>query len=195
MNRLSTTCADIMIYNFDKITETNDFRYMVIGWNGFDEIEFNEEEAQKNWHEIYNEYAILSDDNKTILYYRTLIGLNDLKAIHYVVGELINLLPTLRSEKSMNLFLDELKEYGFKTNRDLPFAEQIKQVQGLHRFHTNKVELMQNEFESLKDVSEKQPLMKQVVKLERALKRDLIDPKTTTVEKWQYLIEELKHAA
>jgi hypothetical protein len=54
---------------------------------------------------------------------------------------------------------------------------------------------MQNEFDSLKDVSEKQPLMKQVVRLERALKRDLIDPKTTTVEKWQFLIDEIKNVA
>jgi len=195
MNRLSTSCADIMIYNFDKIADTNDFRYMVIGWDGYDELEYDVEAAEKNWHVIYNEYAVLSDDNKTILYYSTLIDLNNIKAIHYVVGEIINLLPTLRTEESVNNFLDELAAYKFKTDRKASFADQIEQAKQMHRFYTNKIELKQNELDNLKGIAERVPLMKQVVRLERALKRDLIDPKTTTVEKWQFLIDELKHVA
>lgn len=196
ISRLSTSCSNIMIYNFDKCSETKDFRWMVIGWDGFDEVEFDEIEAEKNWHDIYDEYAILSDDNKTILYYRTLIELNNLKAAFYVTGELIRLLPTLRSEESMNLFLDELAAYKFKTNRKDSFSSQIKQAEQMHRFFNNKVGLKQNELDLLKgDDVEKVPLMKQVVRLERALKRDLIDPKTTSVEKWQFLMDELKQAS
>jgi hypothetical protein len=165
---------------------------MVYGWDEFSEVEFDKDEALKLWKEIYSEYTLLTDDNKTVMYYQLILLISGLETKRYVVSKLIEqILPNDKDEETLKLYLAALKEWNYKINPEVPLHEECLRILRDLRAMENRIRLKRNELESYKTEGEKMTLTQQVVKLERALEKNNIDPRTTSVEKWLMMLKEV----
>jgi len=189
MIRFHTSCSTISIYSFDKISETNDYRHLVVGWDEFEEIEIDQEEANDIWHEIYNEYIVLSDDNKISMYYITLSELSYLKMRKYTVSKLLGRLMNIEDKKVIDDYISELKEWKFRINKNKPLKDEMIRMYTQLRATENKISLKEEELKNYKTEGEVVSLIEQVVKLENATGRNIIDPKITSVAKWLMIIK------
>jgi len=50
--------------------ETSDYSYLIKNWNESDKIIFNRDEVAKILAGLYNDYCVLTNNNKSLLYYR-----------------------------------------------------------------------------------------------------------------------------
>lgn len=190
--RLFTSCNEISIYNFNKILDTDNLAYMVFGWDEYEEIEFDKEDSLKLWKEIYNEYTLLTDDNKTIMYYQLILFISRLETKRYVVSKLIEMmLPNDMEEETLKLYIATLREWNYKINPKEPLQEELLKILRDLRAMENRIRLKKNELDSYKEEGSKMTLVQQVVKLERALEKNNIDPRKTSVEKWVMMLREV----
>ena len=67
--RYYRNCDELSVYNFHKILETNDYSYLIVGFDGYDKLEFDEKKADELWGNIYEEYCKLTKNNKSLLYF------------------------------------------------------------------------------------------------------------------------------
>jgi len=192
MIRYHTSCATISIYSFDKISETNDLKHMVIGWDEYEEIDIDQEKADELWKEIFNEYIVLSNDNKISMYYETVQELSNLKTRKHIVSIILDRI--LENEKVLDDYIAILRTLGFYVNKANPLIDEVKKLRNQLRAADNKIRLTEDKLKTLKDSGESMPLMKQVIKLEQALGKNMIDPRTTSVERWLFMYEEAKES-
>ena len=88
-----------------------------------------------------------------------------------------------------------LSEINYKINPEADLTSEIERMIVQIKQSQNKIRLKQNELETYKPEEgeeEKMSLTAQVVKLEQALNRNEINPKTTMMEKWIAMIKEVK---
>jgi len=187
--RYHKSCSTLSIYAFDKISDTSDMRFMVIGWDEFEDIEVDEKVAQELWKEIFNEYIVLSDDNKITMYYTALGELSYLKARKYTVSKLLDRLVHIEDKKMIDAYISELKKWKFIIKKDKPFKDEIIRMFIQLKATDNKINLKESELKGYRESGVKVSLTEQVVKLEDATGRNLIDPKHTSVEKWLMIIK------
>lgn len=92
-----------------------------------------------------------------------------------------------------DFYITELAKWGYEINIKNPLKDELKRMFQLIRANDNKIGLVESEIEFLRD-DEQEPisLVKQAIKLAQGLGKERIDTKTTTVEEWIGLIEELK---
>lgn len=187
-------CSDLPIYNFDQIIKNNEYSYLVVGYDGYNKVDFDMELAQSRWAEIYNQYCVLSDDNATSMFYALIIELNYLKTRKYFVTVIVEQLKSGGNRQEIiDKFINSLGLWGYHIDKEKPLEEEILKVEKKIRGSNNRIELKQSEIESMTNESEgSMSLTKQVVKLEQGLGRENIDPKKTSVEKWLELLNELK---
>ncbi|MEN8122202.1 MAG: hypothetical protein ABFS35_17785 [Bacteroidota bacterium] len=192
MIRLHTSCSTLSIYAFDKISDKSDLRYLVIGWNEFDKVNIDQEKANEIWQDIFNEYIELSDDNKIAMYYATLMEVSQLKARKYTVNKLLDRLVNITDKEMIDAYIFELNKWKFRINKDKPLKDEMVRMYAQLRATNNKINLKEDELKNYKQEGESLSLTEQVVKLENATGRALIDPKTTSVEKWIMIIKNAK---
>ncbi len=187
-------CSDLSIFNFDQIAKTSNYSYLVISYDGYNEVDFDEIKAQKLWKKIYNDFCKMSNDNTSLLYYELLNQLGYLKMRKLFVLALLNQLKFFEKSNSIRkLYFLELAEWGYKIDPKNPMKDELKRMYQLVRANDNKIGLVESEIEFLKeDEQEPMSLIKQAIKLEQGLDRNEINTKTTSVEKWLGLIDELK---
>jgi len=187
-------CSDISIFNFDEIAKTNNYSYLVIGYDGYNEVDFDEIKAQELWKKIYNDFCKLSNDNTSLLYYELLNHLSYLKMRKLFVLALLNQLNFFKKSNSIKkLYFSELAEWGYKSDPKDTLKDKLEKMYRLVRANDNKIGLIESEIEFLKeDEQEPMSLTKQAIKLEQGLDRNEINTKTTSVEKWLGLFDELK---
>ena len=190
--RYHQTCSTISIYAFDKISETKDLRFMVVGWDEFKEIKIDEEIAQKYWEDIFNEYIVLSDDNKITMYYEALQELSNLKTRKHVVTIILDRILTIKDNAIIEKYIEILGTLKFKVNKTKPLKDEVERLTIQLKGADNKIRLTEDKLKNLQSDEKPIPLMKQVIRMEQALGKNLIDPKITTVEKWLFMYEEAK---
>ena len=65
------TCSTLPIYNFYKIVEDNNLKYLIIGFNELeDDVQLSEEQntdLKKIFSDIIIEYYILTDNKKALI--------------------------------------------------------------------------------------------------------------------------------
>lgn len=190
---LSSSCSDIMLWNFNKIIETGNYRYLIPDWDGIERIEINQEEAKKAWNKIYSEYCNLTLNNKAISYYKSVQKLIYFETRYEICSKLI--LEMLFREMTENVFLKYIKTLR---TFDIPYNKDIKDVDCLEKASLflkatkNQIELLSHEIKELSAGGEKISFEKEIVSAEQALGRNEIDPKKTSVTKWIYIIEKIK---
>lgn len=193
--RYFKSCKDIFIYEFFQILETNDYRYLVKGWDEDEEIAIDQDKAKKKWEAIYEEYCKLSEDNKALLYFAVFSELLYLETRFQVVAMLIQQLIKRSDDKeAVALYAEELKAWKYRINLNNPIDGEIQRLHRQLKQSKNKIRLKKDELEGFKPEKGEEPmsLTEQVVSLELALGKNEINPRTTTVEKFVVMIQKLK---
>lgn len=191
--RYYRSCDELWIYNFHKIMSTGNYAYMVIGWDEYSEIEYDKEEAIKIFGGIYNEYCKLTANNNAIRYYRTVQRLSYLKMRREVAARiLVQITMRKMKQKIFMGYIESLKSFGFKYEHEKWDLNGIESLSRQLRASANEIGLLENEIKEITTTGEYVPFEKEVVQVEQALGRNMIDPKSTTVAKWWYMIEQIR---
>ncbi len=189
-------CEDLPIGNFHKILETNNFSYLVRGWDKYKEIEVDLDLCIKLWKFIYNQYCKLSEDNEALLYYATYSELVYLQTRYYVVSKLLEVMihgTATDNKEVLALFIKALAKWDYNVDPEKNIEDEISRLLGELRFSTNKIGLLESELENFDiEEEEKTSFIAQVVRAELALNKNNIDIDTTSVLKWIEMMNELK---
>ena len=173
--------------------ETGNYAYLTWEWDEYSEVHYNREEAIKVWGGIYNEYCSLTNNTKAIHFYRDNQRLAFLH-LKKETGSRILTQIVIRDMKPSTLkgYIDALRNLGFKYDGYEKAHEKIKDLDRQLRAMNNQIELLSDSIEKRKTTGEAVPFEKEVVKVEQALGRNVVNPKTTSTEKWIYLIQEIR---
>ena len=187
-------CSDLPIFNFDAIATKGNLSWLVVGFDGYKEVVFDEQKAGKIWTAVYEEWKSLNDDNSTFLFYELLHEISKLKIRKYVAAILLSQIERIpRPKAQLKPFIDELAEWGFKIDIDGDMDYQMGKMERQLRATDNRIEMKEAELKALsEDNEESMSLVQQCVKLEQGLSRNDIDTKKTPVLKWIALLEEMK---
>lgn len=193
--RYYRNCNEINIYSFDKLSRGGDFRYMVYGWDEYEELDIDQNKARGYWTEIYEEYCKLTNDNVSLMYYDLIGELNYLETRRTVATTLLNQIMT--KEKSPKMFLayiDELAEWGYPIDVTKDITSEYNKVIKAIKFSQNKINAKKASIKELKEgmTTESMSIIEQGVSLELALEKNDIDLKKTSVNKWLMLIKKAK---
>jgi len=182
-------CSDLSIKKFDIIYKTNDFRYLIVGWDGYEEIEVPKG-ANERWQDIRNEWIDLLDNNVIGYYYQLVLESVYLQTRYNVVKQLLNMI-WIRDEfdeEAEKIYVGALAEWNYKWNPKQNKTKEMERLLKQLKRSENKIELKLDELEKLKkenditdDVSS---LEKQAVALEQITGKNNIDTETTSVRKW-----------
>jgi hypothetical protein len=182
-------CSDLSIKKFDIIYKTNDFRYLIVGWDGYEEIEVPKG-ANERWQDIRNEWIDLLDNNVIGYYYQLVLESVYLQTRYNVVKQLLNMI-WIRDEfdeESEKIYVGALAEWNYKWNPKQNKTKEMERLLKQLKRSENKIELKLDELEKLKkenditdDVSS---LEKQAVALEQITGKNNIDTEKTSVRKW-----------
>ena len=107
-------CSDLSIKKFDIIYKTNDFRYLIVGWDGYEEIEVPKG-ANERWQDIRNEWIDLLDNNVIGYYYQLVLESVYLQTRYNVVKQLLNMI-WIRDEfdeESEKIYVGALAEWKY----------------------------------------------------------------------------------
>jgi hypothetical protein len=192
--RYYRNCDEISVYNFYKVLETNNYAYLIVDYDDYQEVDFNEKEANELWISIYEEYCKLTEDNKSLLYFAVFQELLYLRTRFEVATILLRELSNGIKDDSARLnYIDSLRTWKYKINVDKPLEDELDRMVAQLKVSANKINIKQAELDELKvDDSEKLSLIEQTVKLEQALGRNEIDLKRTVVSKYIALFKEVK---
>lgn len=171
--------------------ETGNYAYLIKGWDEFSDVKI-EEKAVDLWQNIYEEYCDLTNDNTSLLYYKTLHRITWLKTRFFVCHKIIlELFSREMRDEIFNEYIDSLKKWGFKYPYDKLNLKGLKDLSKQIEFTKNEIGLKESELKSYKQ-GKSIPLIKQVVLAEQALGKNVIDPKETSVMKWVYYMETVR---
>ncbi len=191
--RLHRSCETLSIYAFHKIMETNNYAHLIIDWDGYSKMKYNEDDLKEIWKGIYNEYCKLTNDNKSLHFYQLLEQVNYLQVRRYIVSNLVQqMMENQKRDEILDLYIETLRQWKYVWDKKLNYHEAILKLLKDLKASENKIELKKDELEKLKSTDEPMTLTQQVVRLERALERNLIDPKITSVEKWIELMNQVR---
>ena len=181
-------CGDLPIRNFDIIYKTNDFNYLVVEFDGYNEVAIPKG-ANERWQEIKKEWVELIDDN-TIAYYHQLISeVVYLQTRYDVSGMLLKeIFERTMHEETLEVYINALKEWKYIWNRKASRLVEIKRLLQQRKASENKLNLKLDELKDLQKENENDDdattLEKQAVILEQITGKNNIDINTTSVRKW-----------
>lgn len=180
-------CSELSIYNFDMVYKSQDYRYLVVGFDGYKDIKLPKN-IESVWKSIFDEWVKLSDNNEIIYYYQLITEVAYLE-IRYVVAEtlLLQIYQREMDEKTLDTYIVMLKNWRYFYNKENNKTKELSRLFTQHNASRNKISIKQGELESLQknnDVLEGSTLESQAVALEQVTGRNNIDPKTTSVLKW-----------
>lgn len=148
---LYKNCSDLPIWNFNAIKESNDFRYLVVGYDGYKDIEVPKG-ANERWQEIRNEWVKLIDDNEVAYYYSLVLEVIYLQTRYNVVKTWLNEMfnrPDMEGE-TLDLYIKMLKEWKYKWNKKAHKFDNIQRLLKQLKMSQNKISLKLSELEDLK---------------------------------------------
>ena len=194
MTKYYRNCDELPMYNFSKILETNNYAYLVVGYDGYEDAVFEESKTSELWEGIYEEYCKLTEDNKSLMYFAIFQELVYLKTRYQVAVTLLTQLEIGLGDKALeNDFIEELRKWKYKINKDRPLKDELGRMLKQLKASTNAITIKQSQLEELKAKGgEKLSLIEQTVKLELALGKNEIDIKRTVVAKYISLIKEVE---
>lgn len=180
--------GDMPIYNFDKVLQTNNLSYLVVGWNERKEFKFMPIETLKRWNEIYNLYCEKTANNDTLNLYSLTSEIGYLEMRYTAIYALVaNLCEEYKEEIGRRL-----NKWGIPFNIKGKIVEQLETLERYLRIAKQNIDLKTRKLNALKeDEGESMSILQQKIKLERVtgLKIDL---KQTSVEEWIELHNEAK---
>ena len=190
--RYYRNCDELSVYNFHKILETNDYSYLIVGFDGYDKLEFDEKEADEIWGNIYEEYCKLTKNNKSLLYFAIFQELLYLKTRYQVARILLmQLSNNNNSEEFVLECIERLREWKYKIDKEKPLKDELERMIHQLKVSENKIHIKKEELDNLNvEEGDKLSLIEQNVKLELALGKNKIDTKKTSVSEHVALFNE-----
>lgn len=189
---LYNDCSDLPIYNFDKIYNTQDLKYLVVSYDGYKSIDIPIG-AKQRWVKIFDEWVKLCDSSTMFYYYQLLSQVAYLEIRYLVVKVMLyQMYSRDMSDKTLDWYIEELKEWRYFYNKENDKLLEIKRLLHLHRASTNKLGLKKSELEMMQKENgqeEAQSLEKQAAHLEQVTGKNNIDTKITSVKKWLEIIQ------
>jgi hypothetical protein len=191
--RYYRNCDELSVYNFHKILETNNYSYLIVGFDDYKEVKFDEKEADELWGNIYEEYCRLTKNNKSLLYFAIFQELLYLKTRYQVARILLMQLSNENNKEEFVLdCIEKLREWKYKIDKEKPLKDELARMIHQLKVSENKIQIKQSELEDLKvDEGEKLSLIEQNVKLELALGKNKINTKKTSVSEHVALFNEV----
>ena len=190
--RYYRNCDELSVYNFHKILETNDYSYLIVGFDGYDKLEFDEKKADELWGNIYEEYCKLTKNNKSLLYFSIFQELLYLKTRYQVARILLmQLSNNNNSEEFVLECIERLREWKYKIDKEKPLKDELERMIHQLKVSENKIQIKKEELDNLNvEEGDKLSLIEQNVKLELALGKNKIDTKKTSVSEHVALFNE-----
>lgn len=180
--------GDIPIYNFDIINRTQDYKYLVVGYDGYNDVKVPKE-ANERWQEMRNEWVKLLDDNTISYYYELILDVAYLKTRYDVVNKLLYIIWSRdMDEETLDAYIGALREWRYIWNKKATKNKEIKRLLNIHKASENKISLKEdelNEMQKKHDLNDSpMTLEKQAVTLEQVLGKNRIDVRTTSARTW-----------
>jgi hypothetical protein len=190
---LYKSCNTLPIYNFFKIFESDDFRYLIKGWDeDDDEVELvgvKLEETRALFNNIVFEYTDLTHNTKAKSTLKKQILIAEWQIVYDIVVGCVDLYLGSDDEQ----YLELIKEVGYPVDLTKELEPQLtaisRKMKGLkNKIQIYKIDLAKNFEQNKNEV--KTDLDKEALYLEMNLdlKRE-INTRTTTVAKWVKIIE------
>lgn len=194
MTKCYRDCSELPMYNFSKVLETGNYAYLLVEFDEYNKVEFNEKEMDDLWNEIYEEYCILTQNNKSLLYFSTYQELTYLKSRYEIASLLLSQLVKGVEDDFIRLkYFNALRLWKYKIDKEKPLHSELERMYKQLKQSTNKINVKQAELDALTtNEAEKRSIIQQVVDLEQALERNEIDLKKTVVAKYIALINKVK---
>lgn len=177
--------SDLPIYRFDKIQSTSNLAYLIMDWNERDEVKVPDG-ADALWEQIQEVWHEKTHNNEAMMRNALVSELDYLERRLFVVSVLIHSI----NESNKVDFGIELNGWGFRFNAKKTVKSQLKNLNKQVRAAKTKIGLKQSELEQMDSGQAPMGILKQKIKLERALGLK-IDIKTTAVDEWLALYDEL----
>lgn len=194
MNRYYRNCNEIPTYNFFKVVEKKDLRYLYLDFDEYNDIKVTDV-LSKTWDDIYDEYLELTDDKNSLYYYELIGEINRLRIVQKIVEDITDLLLNNNfSEDFKRMFTLEMKKFGYEIDVNKPFVDEVINIKNRLKRANTKIAIKEVELEELKkkDSDKGLSLAEQEVKMEQALSRNNIDTKTIVIAKWIAMMKEVK---
>lgn len=186
MEYLFKSCSDIPIFNFNEVYKSNDFNYLVVGYEGYKDIKVPEG-AEERWRAIKEEWIDLIDNNEISYYYQLILEVTYLQT-RYEVSKILMYQIYSRSmdEETLDKYILSLAEWDYFYDKSKDKLDEIQRLMNQHKSSKNKLCIKKDELEKMSNSNEedKNSLEKQAVVLEQITGKNNIDIKTTSVKKW-----------
>lgn len=155
MEHLYKSCRDLPIANFDIIYKTNNFKYLIVGYDGYNEDIKIPKGANERWEEVKKEWIKAIDDNTIAYYYQLLSECVYLQTRYDVVSKLLDIiLERDLNAETMEVYIIALSEWKYRWNRKAGKYVELKRMLQQLKGSKNKINIKMDELEDMKKESE-----------------------------------------
>jgi len=178
------SCDTLPIYNFYKILNTKELKWLIKDYDEDDEIE--DEKLITLWEDIYEEYIDLLGEKAVT---KKSVAINQLQKMELEI-RIVSSLIKMYIDRKFDEIGEQIDEWGYDKN-DL--EKSIKKLESL-KF---RMDILKSKTDVKEDEEVKYDLYNDIVSIETILGNGInIDPHKTVVSKWvsYILISEKKNA-
>lgn len=186
------SCATLSIGAFHKIMETGDLCFLAKEPYKNFVIDIGRERLSEVWANIYKEYCEMTNDNRALEYYRLKSELLYLETRRHIASKILVQITMRNMARPVFMeYIKELRSWGFKYKKDRKVVSELQDLSNQIKFAANRINLTKAKLESFKDTKKAMDIEKQVLKVEQALGKNMIDPWQTSVKRWVAMMEQI----
>lgn len=186
------SCGTLSIGAFLKIMETGDYCYLAKNPYSNFVIDTGRERLSEVWSNIYKEYCELTNDNRSLEYYRLKQELLYLETRKAVASKILVQITMRKMPNDVFMeYIKELKAWGYKYNAKKMMVSELENLSGQIKFSQNRINLTNEKLESFKNTGRTVDIEEQALKIEYALGKDVVDPWNTSVKRWVKMCDQI----
>lgn len=185
---LYKNCSDIPLHNFNVVYNTNDLKFLIVGYNGYDEVK-PPKEANERWQEIKNEWVKLLGNATTAYYYQLLQETIYLQTRYNAVRSLLEQIfkrDDIQGAK-LDAFIDGLALWKYKWQKGQTREKNLMRLLKQQKASENKIKIKVSELEEMKkeqgDDGDDVSIERQVLIIEQSTGIK-INPRVDSVKTW-----------
>lgn len=175
-------CSDIPIYNFDVIHKEGDYRWLMIGFDGYNNVKIPDN-AGDLFYEILNEYCEIDGNRDSLDFYELQVEVSRLELRQIIVDALLETLCSLDNDNPEPV-ITELHLWDMPFNIENDFETELKEMLRIQRGWKTRYDRKKESLIALTTDSEPIDLITQKVALEGLLDKNHIDTKKIPAKEW-----------